>query len=176
VSRQVEENRYVLPRAFLAPRVRVLADPAARLTYLGRFDPEREAVLHDLPDGVDIAALGPAPLEAEEGASVLETRFDRVEVRATTRRPRLLVVSDTWSRWWSATDNGRPVPILPVDHALRGVILDPGVHHVVFRFRYPIFPAAVAVTLVGWLGVAAVGVAAWRRGSSTGPGTPRGPA
>lgn len=83
-------------------------------------------------------------------------RWNEVRIQATAGRPRLLVVGETWNRWWSAEDNGRPVPTLVVDHALRGVVLGPGEHDVVFRFRYPIFTAAVVLTLAGWMGLGAV--------------------
>ena len=36
------------------------------------------------------------------------------------------MVSETWNRWWRATDNGQPVPVLVADNALRGVLLEPG--------------------------------------------------
>ncbi len=78
------------------------------------------------------------------------------------------MLSDTWDRWWRATDNGRPAPILVVDHALRGVVVGPGPHAGAFRFRYPVFDVALGLTLAGWAGVAAVRL--WpRRPGKTAP-------
>ncbi len=159
VHRLVEENRYALPRAFFVPAIRVVPDRAGRLALMERFDPEAEALVNRLPPGIDPALLTTSvPLEPGERAAVVASRFDRIEIQAAAARPRLLVVSDTWSRWWRATDNGRPVPILVADHALRGVVLGPGTHHLVFEFGYPIFWIAAGITLGGWLGIVAIAV------------------
>jgi hypothetical protein len=160
VHRRVEENRHALPRAFLVPAVRVVPDRGERLAVMEGFDPEALALVSAPPAGVDLAALTtPAPLEPGEQVRVRRARWNEVRVQATATRPRLLVVSETWDAWWSAEDNGRPVPTLVADHALRGVVLGPGDHEVVFRFRYPVFTAAAVLTLAGWLGLGAVLVA-----------------
>jgi hypothetical protein len=157
VHRGVEENRHALPRAFFVPALRVVPERRERLALMERFDPEALALVSAAPAGVDLAALTtPAPLEPGEGVRVQRARWNEVRIQATSGRPRLLVVSETWNRWWSTEDNGRPVPTLVVDHALRGVVLGPGEHDVVFRFRYPIFTVAVVLTLAGWMGLGAV--------------------
>jgi hypothetical protein len=157
VHRLVEENRHALPRAFFVPALRIVPDRSARLDLMERFDPEAVALVSAPPAGVDLAALTtPAPLEPGERVRVRRARWNEVRVQATAGRPRLLVVSETWDRWWEAQDNGRPVPTLAVDHALRGVVLGPGDHDVVFRFRYPVFTAAAALTLAGWAALGAV--------------------
>jgi hypothetical protein len=162
VHRLIEENVHVLPRAYLVPSVRVAPDRAQRLAHMERFDPEREALVSGVPAGVDPPARS-TPLEPGEQATLVRVAFDRVEVHARAAQPRLLVVSDTWSRWWRATDNGRPVSILVANHALRGIVLGPGTHNVVFEFWYPIFPVALSLTVTGWVAVAAT--AAIRRRS-----------
>ena len=177
VHRLIEENRHVLPRAYLVPAVSFVPERAQRLARLERFDPEREALVSGVPPDVDLGPLArPAPLEPGEQATLLRAAFDRVEVRARVVRPRLLVVSDTWSRWWRATDNGRPVPILVANNALRGVVLGPGAHDIIFEFRYPIFPVALSITVAGWVAVAATAVLCVRaRGSRRTKATPTGP-
>jgi hypothetical protein len=169
VHRLVEENRHALPRAFFVPALRVVPDRSERLDLMERFDPETVALVSAPPAGVDLAALTtPAPLEPDERVRVRRARWNEVRVQATAGRPRLLVVSETWDRWWDAQDNGRPVPILVVDHALRGVVLGPGDHDVVFRFHYPVFTVAAGLTLAGWVGLGAILLAARLRRSSLG--------
>ena len=103
----------MLPRAYLAPAVSFVPERAQRLARLERFDPEREALVSGVPADVDLRPLERStPREPGEQATVLRAAFDRIEVQARVVQPRLLVVSDTWSRWWRATDNERPVPIL----------------------------------------------------------------
>jgi hypothetical protein len=162
VHRLVEENRDALPRAFFVPRVRVIEDRTQRLALMERFDPEALAILSEPLAPAALAALaGAEPVQPDERVTIVRATWNAVDIRATASRPRLLVVSETWSRWWRATDNGRPVPTLVVDHALRGIVLGPGPHEVAFRFRYPVFDVALVLTLAGWVAVA--GVLLWHR-------------
>jgi hypothetical protein len=171
VHRLVEENRDALPRAFFVPRVRMIDDRAQRLALMERFDPEALAILSGPIAPPDLASLaGAEPLQPDERVTIVRASWNAVDIRATARRPRLLVVSETWDRWWRATDNGRLVPILVVDHALRGVVLGPGPHEVAFRFRYPVFDAALVLTLAGWVAVAAVLL--WPRRRAAGRNSP----
>jgi hypothetical protein len=63
----------------------------------------------------------------------------------------IAVLADQWYPGWTATLDGRDVPILRVDAALRGVAIGPGPHRIDFRYR-PRWP------LLG-LGVTALTVA-----------------
>jgi hypothetical protein len=62
----------------------------------------------------------------------------------------IAVLTDQWYPGWTAALDGRDVPILRVDAALRGVVIGPGPHRIEFRYR-PRWPfqglATVAVTL-----------------------------
>jgi len=160
IHRQVFENRYVLPRAFLVPRARVLP-PESVLKELERFDPKQEVFLSELPAGV-LGEAGRIPLTPAERVEVLDYRPDRIRLRAVVEHPRFLVLSETWSPWWRAWDNGAEVPILQADHALRAVWLSPGGHDLEFRFRYPPFSVGVVLTLLGWAVLAGWGILALR--------------
>jgi hypothetical protein len=145
------ENPAALPRAFVADRVELVTDPAervARMTAAG-FEP-RVALLHEdgealrrlraEPAGVDpawTAALGataPGPARAE--VRVYEPRQIEIEVAVSERS--LLVVTDLWDAGWQAEvrspQGSLDVPIERVDHALRGVFVEPGTWTVVMRY------------------------------------------
>ncbi len=47
----------------------------------------------------------------------------------------IAVLADQWYPGWTATLDGRGVPILRVDAALRGVAIGPGPHRIDFRYR-----------------------------------------
>jgi uncharacterized membrane protein YfhO len=94
---------------------------------------------------------------------VAEYTPHRVRLETAVSEPALLILSDTYAPGWRAWDNGRPVPILPADHALRGVYLEPGSHVVEFRYRQPAFWVGLAVTAATVLALLAGGVVAWRR-------------
>jgi hypothetical protein len=154
------ENDAALPRAFLVRRARHV--PGSRLLEeLKHLDPVEEALLSDpLPPG----ALAQTPLAPPlPPVRVAEYTPHRVRLETTVAEPALLILSDTHDRGWRAWDNGRPVPILRTNHALRGVYLTPGSHVVEFRYRQPAFWLGLAVTGVTALALLGGAVVAWRR-------------
>ena len=154
------ENEAALPRAFLVRRARRVA-PAEMLEELKYFDPAEEALLTDpLPPGWPAASALAPPLPP---VRVVEHAPHRVRLETTVGEPVLLILSDTHHRGWQAWDNGRPAPILRVNHALRGLHLTPGAHAVEFRYRQPEFWAGLAISGMTGLALAVCGVLAWRR-------------
>jgi hypothetical protein len=154
------ENDAALPRAFLVGRARRVAR-SSMLEELRHLDPREEALLRDpLPPG----GLARSPLAGPlPPVRVAEYTPHRVRLETAVSEPALLILSDTYAPGWRAWDNGRPVPILPADHALRGVYLEPGSHVVEFRYRQPAFWVGLAVTAATVLALLAGGVVAWRR-------------
>jgi uncharacterized membrane protein YfhO len=73
--------------------------------------------------------------------------------------PGLLVVADRWDVGWKAYLNGNAVPILRVNHAVRGVVVPAGESVVQFRYE----PASLvwglrlstiaAALMLGWAGL-----------------------
>jgi uncharacterized membrane protein YfhO len=72
----------------------------------------------------------------------------------------LVVLADLWDKGWRAYLDGKPVPILRANHAVRGVVAPPGTAMLELRYE----PASVAwglrlcglalVALLGWLAMA----------------------
>jgi hypothetical protein len=154
------ENEAALPRAFLVRRLRRVA-PERLLEEMKHLDPAEEALLTDpVPPGWPTEAPLTRPLPP---VRVVEYAPHRVRLETTVAERVLLVLSDTYDRGWQAWDNGRPVPIHQIDHALRGVPLAPGSHVVEFRYRQPAFWLGLGVSGVTALGLVVGGVVAWRR-------------
>ncbi len=90
------------------------------------------------------------------GATISKWTPNRIVVDASstgeeTHTERLLVLSELDYPGWQARIDGTPAAIQPVAGILRGVILGPGVHQVVFEFK----PASGSLGLVfGALGLA----------------------
>jgi len=76
--------------------------------------------------------------------------------------PGLLVVAAAWDPGWSASVDGRPLPLLRVDHAEIGVPIGPGIHRVVLRHRARGLSFGLALAAIGAL---ALGLAVARRRS-----------
>jgi uncharacterized membrane protein YfhO len=72
-----------------------------------------------------------------------------------------LVLADAYYPGWSATADGRAVPIAPYAGMLRAVDVPPGAHQVVFDFQ----PASVRIGLAlsGLSVAAAAALALWPR-------------
>jgi hypothetical protein len=118
-------------------RARVLPGPAElRGAMLGQgtpTDPLKEALL----------------TEADARGAVLPTdgRVSKAKVRA--EGPGLLVVAESWDHGWTAGLDGRPAPVLRVNHAQMAVTLGPGLHRAVLRYRAPGFRAGLVLAAAG---------------------------
>ena len=68
----------------------------------------------------------------------------------------LVVLADNWDKGWRAVWNGKPVPVLPTDYTIRGVVLPAGDGTLEFVYK----PASLILGL--WLaGFGVVILAGW---------------
>jgi len=149
---KIYRNRDVWPRAFLARQVIACADDAAELRRIHAADFEPltafvpQAELDRLPAQLRaaVSAGGPGPENAD--VRIEHCAANRVELRADTQAPGLLVLSDTWFPGWRALVNGSEEPLLRVNHTLRGVALGPGSSRVEFVYRPRSFIVGLAIT------------------------------
>lgn len=151
----IEELTPALPRAYLASGVvRVRRDLVPVALRQGRFRPGDDVVLAEDEGGPPARA----PVEPMRPASVRVVDED-VEVTTTASVPSVLVLNEALFDGVRASEGDRELSVLRVNHAVRGVELEPGPHTVRFRFRTPgLWPAAaVSAVGVGLLGLL------WRR-------------
>jgi hypothetical protein len=136
----VWENEAVLPRAFVPASVRPAPDRQRLLDLLGSadFDPRQVAYAETalaLPD----SCRGQAEVVAET-SSHLTLKLDM-------QTPGLVVLSDLWYAGWEARLDGRPVEVLRVNHALRGVAAPAGTATLEFDYRPASFVRGVRLLL-----------------------------
>jgi hypothetical protein len=128
---KVYQNPNALPRAFAATSLVVRADAEERLATLAdpAFDP-RVAVLEEPPPPFlpTDAPLGAGPVELLHHGDL------RLVITAELDAPGLVVVADAWDASWHAYVDGEQVPLLRVDHGLRGVAVEAG--YSVIEMRY----------------------------------------
>jgi hypothetical protein len=159
----VWENVEALPRAFVPAKVERAPRKAALLRLLGRrdFDPLGTAYVE-----------GPAPLPAGacQGSAILcEEAPTQINLEVDMRTEGVVVLADLWAEGWEATLNGRPLPVLCVNHALRGVAVPAGQGTVKLRYRPQSFARGVQLfcwalaAVGGWTGVAAIAPLVRRR-------------
>jgi hypothetical protein len=140
----IHRNPTALPRAYVVPHAQaVVDDPAAVLSSFRHVDPRQAVVMRRDP-------LGPpatGPRQPFTPATWHSASSDRLILRVETEAPGLLVIADTWMPGWSATDNGRPIPILRGNHSQRVIPLrNPGRHQVVLCYEAPGLSRGLTIT------------------------------
>ena len=158
---QVLENQDALPRAWIVHEARQVATPAEALTALasGAVDGRTVALLEDSPP-----ALAPAANPAADRAIVTAHEPDRLRIQTSTTTPGLLVLSEIAYPAWQAYVDGEPAPILTANALLRSVPIPAGEHTVELRFESAALRLGVAVSLIAFLALLGLLIAAGWRG------------
>ncbi len=124
-------------------------DEARRILSSPGFEMARTVLVHD--PGVTATTGTPGTV------AVVEQRDTEVVLRVTRTDPGWLVAIQTSYPGWTATVDGRPVPVERADYAFTAVPVGAGTHEVVLRYRprsvrYGMIVAAEAlVLLVIWV-------------------------
>lgn len=124
----VLENERALPRAFVPRTVGLTREASARVRLLTaeEFNP-RTLAIAETPLDLPPAIRGRAEIRSE-----IPTR---VVLSADMETAGLVVLGDRWDPGWRATLDGEPVEVLRINHVLRGVVVPPGRHEIVYSFR-----------------------------------------
>lgn len=142
---QVLENRTVLPKAWLTPKVQVVSDPRKLQQRLQSpdFDPQRISLVESDP---------PFPLTGDHIGTVRleQLEAERIAVAAESPTASLLVLGEKYHQGWQATVDGIAAKTVPVNNVLRGVYLPPGSHRVEFRFDPLPFKVGKWITLAAF--------------------------
>jgi hypothetical protein len=155
----VYANPTVLPRAFVASAIAPPGTREAIITGLATATREQLAGTVFVLD-VDREGLGTSlPVttsEATRPITIISDAPDRQELSVPDGAAGIVVVTDTVGPGWTATVDGRPTNVVPVDLAFRGLSVPAGPHRVVLEY-HPIASSLGLLLVV----VAALGVAAW---------------
>jgi uncharacterized membrane protein YfhO len=143
-------NEAVLPRVFVPQQVECVPDNAVRLKKLGSddFDPRSIAYV-ETPVSLPATCRGRGEIVTEIST--------RVKVSVHMETPGLVVLADHWDSGWHAYLEGKRVPILRANHALRGVVVPAGAAALEFRYEPASFTwglrlaAGAGLVLVGWM-------------------------
>ena len=150
---RVFENPNVLPRAFVARDWRVVEDGAERVAELGSATVDPRIVVLESPPPAGLEHTSTAP------GTVRLTSYEprRITLSADMDAAGWVVLADTWDPGWRATVDGEPLRIHRVDHALRGLLLEPGGHEIELLYdpastRWSLWLSFLAglLCLLGW--------------------------
>lgn len=135
----VYESPTAWPRAFFTDRVAAYDQPAELIAKINAANgrPFAAAQRTDLTANPRLAALAtdaPAPTVTAATAYQLSEHTTTFRIRATA--PGAVVLTETfWKDSFRAELNGRRVPIVRLNHAFKGVLVDaPGDYTVTFRY------------------------------------------
>lgn len=158
---QIFENRLSYrPRAHLSAAAVAVPDLEAAVAHMQANPQGPDAV--ETTDAALIAALATTSTAAGRVDPVRYPSDDEVEVQVDLRQAALLVVADSFDAGWTATLDGAPAPLLPVNALARGVWVPAGAH--IVRMRYDP-PGLAAGGLVSALTGLLLGLG-WRRSRS----------
>jgi hypothetical protein len=124
----VWENPEALPRTFVPKRVDVTPDPKDQIRRLSR---------HDFAPGSTALVEQPVelPSECHGSATITGETPQRVMIAVDMKTPGLIVLADRWDPGWKAYLDGKQVPILCTNHAVRGVLAPVGRQELQFRYE-----------------------------------------
>ena len=155
---QIYRNERVLPRAFVVPRARVIADRAALLAEMQRFDPTREVLIEQSPETDINATCALKPVIIEKYA------LTEVVVKSDQDCAAWLVLSDSYFPGWLAQIDGNNATLYRADYNFRAVIAPSGAHTIRFKYSPVSFRVGAIGSFIGAMMVL-LGFAylAWRR-------------
>lgn len=142
-------NSNALPRAFVPKSVETVSSGREELEKLAspHFNP---ACVAYVESPVDL------PASCRGVAEITNEIPTRVMMSVHMETPGLVVLADNWENGWRAYWNGKPVPVLRTNYAIRGVVVPAGNGTLEFVYQPMSFILGVwlagfgAVILSGW--------------------------
>ncbi len=159
-------ERPTLPRFRFSSEYRVLRGPAV-LNAMNQ-EPSREILLERHP------AFASTPDRSDDPAVRVDAYHrNSVTLSVDAPRPGLVYMADSFFDGWTATVNGKNVPIMPANYAFRAVEVPEGLSRIEFHYWPPGLTAGLTVTLASaTVLVALVALLESRRRRGTPPGSP----
>ena len=142
-------NSNALPRPFVPKSVQTVSTDNDTLKKMSspQFNPAEVAYVES-PVELPASCRGTVQITNEIPTRIL--------ISAQMETPGLIVLADNWDKGWRAYWNGKPVPVLRTDYAVRGVVVPAGNGTLEFIYR----PASLILGL--WLaGFAALVLIVW---------------
>jgi hypothetical protein len=131
---RLEVNPSALPRVSVPPKI-----AAGGYAQLASLDPAQGSVTE-----------GPPPSLLQQQPSELTIsgyREDFYQIRYSAAAEMLIRIAVPYAPGWTASVDGTPHAVLPVDYALSGVVVPAGQHQLTLQFRPKYFPAGAALSM-----------------------------
>lgn len=128
---KVYQDTRSLPRAYFVQQVSFEKDKRMLLEHLfeNSFQPRKEAFVdHPL-------SLMAVPLLSSEFVQIKSYDAGEISLDVQTLNDRLLVIANVFYPGWQAHIDGKQVQIYRTDYLFQGIIVPPGRHAIVLRYR-----------------------------------------
>jgi hypothetical protein len=144
-------NQAFLRRAFWVTDVISVGNAKIMESALLKTNLRRQAVI-GAEDGK--AARYPSLPDPKDRVDIARSEPGNLVLQLTNANRRFLVISEVWHPGWTATIDGRPLPLHQTDLALLGAWIEPGEHRLVLAFtpsnwRLGLILSAIALAI--WL-------------------------
>lgn len=122
----IYENKQVLPRAFLVPKVVHVKNKKEAIAKMfdKNFDPKKEAIIEWSNSSPFLYGTG--------SADITSYSENNIKIQTTANAESLLVLTDIDYPTWHATIDGSETMIFTTDYTFRGIIVPKGKHSVIF--------------------------------------------
>lgn len=147
--------------------------PRARVIYAAEPIPDdNQAVARLLDHNFDLRNVAvtasslelptQAPLRATS-ATIVDYQATEVTIKASALQQGLLVLSDHYHPGWQAYVDGQPTTIHRTNQILRGVLLSPGEHEIIFRFEPSSLRIGAFLSMIGVVALLLLAALDWHR-------------
>ncbi|MGI8734786.1 MAG: YfhO family protein [Pyrinomonadaceae bacterium] len=154
---RVYENLKAMPRAWLVSNVfttnaeeALNAIKTSRLSDGRGFNPAQVALVEEP------VALPSQDEDSEASATVVALSDTKMEVHTSSKISNFLVTSDVYYPGWEARIDGAETSLYRANYALRGVVVPPGDHIVLFEYRPRRFQLGAIISLLSVVGLGAI--------------------
>jgi hypothetical protein len=153
---RIFDNTHVYPRAFLVHEVLRTNNALQDLRTADERGIDLRKVALVAPDAAIATPLGsvPSPGIGDENITIADYQPERIDIEVHSTIGGLLIISNVFYPGWSAYVDGRPSPIVRVDHALQGIVLPAGTHHIQLLYSLRFADLILFLTIVSSLVVA----------------------
>jgi len=142
---RVVEDVLAFPHAWLAHTIMIASPEEQRLAvHAGELN-GRAIDFHRVALGTIPASLGPATRSDQVTIGSVEPTSERYIVKCVN--PCMLLTNDLWYPGWEASIDGASAMVVPVDLALRGVVVPAGTHSVEMWFAPLSLRIGIALTI-----------------------------
>jgi uncharacterized membrane protein YfhO len=143
-------------------RWRIEKDDAGIIETLNSpdFDHRSEVILEKDP-GIDMPD-NPAHIESQ--VEIDSYSPNEIILSVKTGRPGIVVLSEWHYPAWKAWLDGREVPVLRADYALRAVAVTPGVHRIRFAYSSEMFNLGLVISILTAVVALIAAVLSWKKG------------